>query len=78
MVVDATMANVDLPKPWTKRGMGVLKNLLEKRSIGALMAFEGQRGSFMDPTSFTQTNRMDHVFDAAIMPQEVLQGTGNI
>jgi hypothetical protein len=78
MVVDATAGNYDLPKPWTTGGMGVLKMLLENRSISAHMGYQGHRSCFMDPASYIHTNRMDHIFDAAILPQEVLQGVGNL
>jgi len=78
MVVDATAGNYDLPKPWTSGGMGVLKMLLENRSISAHMGYQGHRSCFMDPSSYMQTNRLNHIFDAAILPQEVLQGVGNL
>lgn len=73
MVVSALHGNYDLPKPWTQSGLGVMRMLLKNRSISAQMGFQGHRDTFVDPSSYTKTNRMSHIFDAAILPYEVLQ-----
>ena len=73
MVVSAIDGNYDLPKPWTASGLGVMRMLLRYRSISAQMGFQAHRETFTDPVSYTQTNRMSHIFDAAILPYEVLQ-----
>lgn len=73
MVVSAIDDNYDLPKPWTENGLGVMRLLLLHRSISAQMGFQSQRETFTDPNSYTQTNRMSHIFDSAILPYEVLQ-----
>lgn len=72
MIVDASDNNYSLPKPWTKAGFGIMRNILKNRSISALMAYQGHRDSFVNPESYLYTSRMDHILDAAIMPQETL------
>lgn len=72
MVVDAINENYDLPKPWTTMGLGVMRQLLLNRSLGAQMGFQSHRETFLDPTSYINTNRMDHIFDASFLPQEIL------
>ena len=72
MVVDAMNDNYDLPKPWTPKGMGVMRQLILNRSLSAQMGYQSHREAFFDPTSFIKTNRMDHIFDAAFLPHEVL------
>lgn len=73
MVVSAVDNNYDLPKPWTTSGLGVMRMLLRNRSLSAQMGYQGHRETFTDPTSYTNTNRMSHVFDCAIMPHEVMK-----
>lgn len=72
MIVDSAEGNYDLPKPWTKSGFGIMRNILKNRSLSALMAYQGHRDSFISPDSYLQRSRMDHILDAAIMPQETL------
>lgn len=72
MVVDASEGNYDLPKPWTKAGFGVMRNILKNRSISALMAYQGHRDCFVNPESYLRRARMDHILDSAIMPHETL------
>lgn len=73
MVVDTDEPNYDLPKPWTRSGLGVLRLLLSNRSLSAQLGYQGHRHTFTDPSSFVVKNRMDHSFDVIFMPQEVLQ-----
>ena len=73
MVISAVDNNYDLPKPWTTSGLGVMRMLLRNRSLSAQMGYQGHRETFTDPTSYTNTNRMSHVFDCAIMPHEVMK-----
>lgn len=69
MVVDSTEGNYDLPKAWTKRNYGAMRAVMMGRSLAAQMAFQGHRQTFLNPMSFTQTNRQDHVYDGLLMPQ---------
>jgi hypothetical protein len=80
MVVDTDEPNYDLPKPWTKSGLGVLRLLLSNRSLSAMLAYQGHRQTFTDASSFMVTNRLNHPFDVIFMPQEVLthQAAANI
>lgn len=72
MIVDALEGNYDLPKVGDNRGLGVMRQLIQNRSLSAQMGYQSHRETFTDPTSFTHTNRMDHIFDSAILPDEVL------
>lgn len=60
------------PKPWTPGGVGALKPILANRSLAATMAYERQRKALVDPASFVQKKRPAHIFDALLMPEEVL------
>lgn len=61
-----------LVKPHTESGLGVLKNVLMYRSGSAFMAYERHSEFINAPESFVLTNRMEHPFDAILMPTEVL------
>lgn len=69
MVISADEEDYGLPKPWTSSGVGVKQMLLTKRSMSATMGYERHRDALIDPTSYTQTNRMDHIFDQQIVPE---------
>lgn len=73
MVVSATEGNYSLPKPWTTSGMGVMKLIMENRSLSATMAYERQTGTVLSPNSYLMTNRPDHIFDSLICPSEMQQ-----
>lgn len=73
MVVSATEGDYSLPKPWTNAGVGVMRMLLSNRSMSATAAFERQKNEFLNPANYLNDNRMDHVFDACLMPDEVLK-----
>lgn len=73
MVVSATEGNYSLPKPWTGSGMGVMKLIMENRSLSATMAYERQTGTVLSPNSYLMTNRPDHIFDSLICPSEMQQ-----
>ena len=61
-----------LPKPWSKKGIGVLSTTMAMRSLAAPMAYEQQLAIFNNLKSFVVTNRLDHPYDAVFMPAEVL------
>lgn len=73
MVVSATDGNYSLPKPWTGSGMGVMKLIMENRSLSATMAYERQTATVLSPNSYLMTNRPDHIFDSLICPAEMQQ-----
>lgn len=68
MVVNATEGLYDIPKAFTNRGVGVMRNLLTSRSLAAMMAFQNHRIVFLSPSSFMVTDRPNHPFDAVVMP----------
>lgn len=68
MITSAEKEDYSLPKPWTERGLGVMKRTMSRRSLSSAMAFEGHKDVITDPTSFNLTNRPDHPFDAILMP----------
>lgn len=76
MIVSAARDNYELPKPWTDRRLGVMKLSMLYRSLAPLMAYEGHRDAFVEPMSFTETNRTDHPMDGVLMPLEVEAAKG--
>jgi len=73
MVVSSANDNFALPKANTGRALGVYDLTIENRSMAAKMAYEHQLASILNPHNYITPNRMDHPFDAVIMPHEVLQ-----
>lgn len=73
MVVSAGNDNFALPKVGTGRALGVYDMTIENRSMAAKMAYEHQLSSILNPHNYITPNRMDHPFDAILMPFEVLQ-----
>lgn len=72
MIRSAEHYDYGLVKPHTESGLGVLKNVLMYRSASAYMAYERHSEFINAPESFVLTNRMEHPFDAILMPAEVL------
>jgi hypothetical protein len=73
MVVSATDGNYSLPKPWTTSGLGIMRLILENRSLSAAMAYERQTSTILSPNSYLMTNRPDHSFDDLVCPAEMQQ-----
>jgi hypothetical protein len=71
MITSAEACNYSLPKPWTTGGVGVMKKTMSFRSLSAAMAFENHVRVILNPDSFALTNRVEHVFDALLMPREI-------
>jgi hypothetical protein len=65
-----------MPKPNTERGVGVMVEIMQNRSMAAAMAFQGHTSLLLNPASFLVTDRPDHPYDALLMPNEVISGTG--
>jgi hypothetical protein len=63
MIVSAEDGNFMLPKPWTDKGLGVMRMSMANRSLSAAMAYEGHREIIVNPDSFVNTNRPDHPMD---------------
>ncbi len=68
MGVNPMQDNYSLPKVGTNSGIGVMRNLLTRRSLSATLGFQGHRELFTNPTSYTLKNRPDHVFDRVVQP----------
>jgi len=66
MIRDAESGRYELPKPWSRKGLGVMKRVMSGRSLSAAMAFEDHSKTFSSLKSFTITNRLDHVMDLHI------------
>ena len=62
-----------MPKPWTDSGVGVMLETMTHRSLGPYMAFQTQDKVLTNPLSFTNTNRLDHLFDYMLLPREVMK-----
>lgn len=73
MVVSATEGNYALPKPWTTSGLGVMRLIIDHRSLSAKMAYQGQVSTILSPNSYLLTNRPDHLFDDLICCAEMQQ-----
>ena len=74
-IVNRNNPDYSLPKPWTRKGIGVLKEIMPYRSLGAAMAYQEQNELLMNPDTFLITNRPDHVFDYMLLPQYVIKHT---
>jgi len=71
MIVSAEKQDYRLPKPGTERGLGVMETSMDRRSLSAAMAYEGQYYNFIDPYSFLLTNRPNHLLDGVLLPELV-------
>lgn len=70
---DPTQEDYGIPKGFTRAGLGVYSTTIRKRSLGATMAFQNHQSTLIDPSNFTQTNRMDSPLDVCIVPEEVVK-----
>lgn len=73
MIVSAEEGDYELPKPDGQSGLGVMSTTMINRSLGSLMAYQGQRDSFGNPLSYIKRMRVDNPFDIHLMPYEVVQ-----
>lgn len=71
MIVSAENSDYSLPKPWTDRGLGVMRSSMANRSLSTAMAYEGHREILVNPSSYINVNRVEHPFDGLLMPFEV-------
>ncbi len=69
MVINAEEGNYALPKEWTESNLGAMRLVMANRSLAAQMAYQNHRQTFVDPTSYTLKNRMNHIFDHVLMPE---------
>lgn len=69
MIRSAAEKEYGLPKPWSKRGVGVMGRVMAMRSLAATMAFEKHTIIFNSIDSFTATNRPDHPMDSILHPE---------
>lgn len=76
MIVSAEQCNYNLPKPWNytetgKPGLGVYTELMTNRSLSATLAFQNQFGTLTGCESMIHTNRLGHLFDGSLIPNEL-------
>lgn len=69
MVVSAIDENYSLPKPYTDSGLGVMRLVMVRRSLSALLAYQGQKNAIVDPINYIGKNRMPHIFDDIMVPE---------
>lgn len=69
MIRSAKEGNYALPKPWSKKGVGVMSRAMAMRSLAATMAFEKHTIIFSSVESFINKNRPDHPMDAILHPE---------
>jgi hypothetical protein len=72
MCVDTSNNNFELPKPSTRKGLGVAKYTIAGRSLSAAMGYEHHRDTILNPASFFSKNRPSHPCDVFLMPQEAV------
>lgn len=72
-IVSADDRNYNLPKPHERMGIGVLKPLMNYRSLSTTLAFMGHRDALKNPANFVLKDRPDHPMDVLIMPREVVR-----
>jgi len=70
---DPTQEDYGIPKGFTRAGLGVYSTTIRKRSLGPTMAHQNHQAVLIDPSNFTQTNRMDAPLDVCIVPEEVVK-----
>lgn len=77
-VVAATMLCTDIsnkdysmPKPWTKRGVGIMDHVIKGRSLSAALAYENQAETLISPYAFSITNRTDSPMDEFFVPDKI-------
>lgn len=71
MIESAERRRYNLPKPWTSKGLGVMRQSMASRSLTSTMAYQDHRDVIMNPLSYIDKNRPDHPFDGILMPREV-------
>jgi hypothetical protein len=72
MIADGHNDCYGLARNQPNRTLGVSKQTLPYRSLGAAFAFEKQNQVILDPRSFYLGDRPDSVFDVFIKPKEVV------
>lgn len=76
MVISADKGNYAMPKPWTTRGLGVMRMTMANRSASIAMAYEKHADFINSPVSFINRHRPDHPMDMILMPGEVSSSGG--
>lgn len=71
MIRSAEHYDYALPKPWTQSGLGVMRNTILYRSMGAFFAYEHHAEGIYSEESYVLKNRPDHPYDGLLMPHEV-------
>jgi hypothetical protein len=71
MIISADNEDYGLPKPWTDSGLGVKVMLLTKRSLSATMCYERHKEAITDPSNYTNTNRVSHLMDQVLLPDQL-------
>ena len=61
-----------LPKPWTKRGIGVLQSTMMGRSMAPALSYQNHKQMLTRGETFMMHNVPDHPFDSLYMPAEVM------
>jgi len=69
MVVSAVDNNYSLPKPYTDSGLGVMRLIMNRRSLAGLLAYQGQKEAIIDPINYLGRNRVNHPFDDIFVPE---------
>jgi hypothetical protein len=73
MVYDAIMDDSRLPKMSDSKGMGIMKNTIPTRSLGAFFAYQNITKQLINPNSFFPLHRPNSVMDVFLAPAETIK-----
>ena len=68
MIVDLDTGDYRLPKADTNAQLSVGKHVIISRSLGPMMAYQGQQALLLKPSVYLVDNRMDHPLDFMLFP----------
>lgn len=71
-LVNAINHDYSLPKPWTNKGVGTMKDTMISRSLSGALAYENHENLVKLPSNFVYTNRPDNVFDWMVTPNALV------
>lgn len=72
MIVDSEEGDFRIPKPWTKKELGVLSTTIPGRSLSGALAYQDHKNFLTNPSSFFNRGRPSHPMDVFVMPKEVV------
>jgi hypothetical protein len=71
MIVDLDKGDYRLPKAGTNAQLSVGRHVIINRSLGPVLAYQGQQAVLLKPSTFLVDNRMDSPLDLLMFPELV-------